>query len=187
MPEVTECAFFGGAREKLNRLGLKCIWNELENVLTDFELHSGNRNNITGRLSLRNLIDERFRSLVAWQLKRGGYWAGCHKIYGIRAYLGVRMQFSVTPQSDRLFVDLQYLCDGIIRGQIDVGALVVPSDNPTSLPKGHVARYSDAVKAVERARASDLPLAVLALEHDGPGPALIKRQTRQGKKLAGKT
>lgn len=184
MPELKECAFFGGAPEKIDRLGLKCIWNELESILTDFEPHIGNRNNISGRLSLRKLIDERFRSLVAWQLKRGGYWAGCHKIDGIRAYLGVRMQLSVTPESDRLFVDLQYLCDGITRGQIDVGVLVVPSDNPI---EARVARYSDAVKAVERARASDLPLAVLALEHDGPGPALIKRQTRQGKKLAGKT
>ena len=93
------------------------------------------------------------------------------------------MQFSVTPESDRILVDLHYLCNGIIEGRIDVGVLVVASNN--SFPNRRVARYSDAVKAVERARASDLPLAVLALEHDGPGPALSKRLTRQGKKLIG--
>jgi hypothetical protein len=166
MPELIERAFFGGAKEKVNRLGLEYIWNELESVLTDFEVQRENRNNATDRLSLRKLLDERFRSLVAWEFKRRGYWIGCHKIDGIRAYLGVRMQFFVTPESDRLLVDLHYLCNGIIEGQVDVGVLVVPSNN--SFPNRRVARYSDAVKAVERARACDLPLAVLALEHDGP-------------------
>lgn len=166
MPELIERAFFGGAKQKVNRLGLEYIWNELESVLTDFEVQRENRNNATDRLSLRKLLDERFRSLVAWEFKRRGYWIGCHKIDGIRAYLGVRMQFFVTPESDRLLVDLHYLCNGIIEGQVDVGVLVVPSNN--SFPNRRVARYSDAVKAVERARACDLPLAVLALEHDGP-------------------
>jgi hypothetical protein len=183
MPELTDRAFFGGAQAKLNRLGLNHIWSELESALTDFELHRENRNNATHRLNLRKFLDERLRSLVAWEFKRRGYWTACHKIDGICAYLGVRMQFSVTPESDRLLVDLHYLCNGIIEGRIDVGALVVPSNN--SFLTDRVARYTDAVKAVERARASDLPLAVLALEHDGPGPALIKRQTRQGRKPAG--
>lgn len=106
----------------------------------------------------------------------------CHTVNGTRVCLGVEIQFSVPAASDLIFVDLQYLCDEIIAGQIDVGVIVVPSDKLAYFLTDRVARYTDAVKAVERARATDLPLAVLALEHDGPGPALKKRQTRQGQK-----
>lgn len=77
---------------------------------------------------------------------------------------------------------MQHLRDEITEGRIDVGVIVVPSNKLAYFLTDRVARYTDAVKAVERARASDLPLAVIALEHDGPGPALMKRQTRQGKK-----
>jgi hypothetical protein len=94
--------------------------------------------------------------------------------------LGVEVQFSA--RSDLLIVDVQHLRDEITEGRIDVGVIVVPSNKLAYFLTDRVARYTDAVKAVERARASDLPLAVLALEHDGSGPALIKRQTRQGKK-----
>jgi len=76
-----------------------------------------------------------------------------------------------------------HLRDAMTAGSIDIGVIVAPSDKFAYFLTDRVARYSDAVKAVERARATDLPLAVLGLEHDGPGVALPKKQTRQGKQL----
>jgi hypothetical protein len=43
MPKLTERVFFGGADEKLHRLGLRSIWNELETVLTSFEFRFNHR------------------------------------------------------------------------------------------------------------------------------------------------
>lgn len=37
---------------------------------------------------------------------------------------------------------------------------------------------SDAKRHVREARADDLPLVLLALEHDGPGPVLAKQAKR---------
>jgi len=137
---------------------------------------------------LRKLIDARFRSTSGWKGKRFGgvNWTRCHKIGEIRVCLGAQIQLSVSAESDLLLVDLQYLRDEIAGGKIDVGVIVVPSDKLAYFLTNGVVRYSDAVTAVERAQASYLPLVVLALEHDGLGPSLIKGQPGHGKKRTAK-
>jgi hypothetical protein len=188
MPKLTERAFFGGTDERLNRLGLTNVWQELENILTNFQLCLDKGENTDHGIVLRKLIHARFRSTSGWKGKRSGgvNWTRCHRIGEIRVCLGAQIQLSVSAKSDLLLVDLQYLCDEIAGGRIDVGAIVVPSDKLAYSLADGVVRYSDAVRAVERAQASYLPLAVLALEHDGLGPSLIKGQPGHGKKRTAK-
>jgi hypothetical protein len=45
----------------------------------------------------------------------------------------------------------------------------------------HHYRASDAKRHIREARAEDLPLVLLALEHDGPAPALKKQAKRERK------
>jgi hypothetical protein len=185
MPKIADRKFFNGTNEKLDRLGLKGLWQELETLLTRFELLVVEARDSNGGAAVRVLIDDRFRTAGGWENKATGGvdWTKCRTVNGTRVCLGVEIQFSA--RSDLLIVDVQHLRDEITEGQIDVGVIVVPSNKLAYFLTDRVARYTDAVKAVERARASDLPLVVLALEHDGPGPALMKRQTRQGKRVAG--
>jgi hypothetical protein len=185
MPKIADRKFFNGTNEKLDRLGLRGLWQELETLLTRFELLVVEARDSNGGAAVRVLIDDRFRTAGGWENKpTGGVdWTKCRTVNGTRVCLGVEIQFSA--RSDLLIVDVQHLRDEITEGRIDVGVIVVPSNKLAYFLTDRVARYTDAVKAVERARASDLPLVVLALEHDGPGPALMKRQTRQGKKVAG--
>ncbi len=184
MPKITERTFFNGTDEKLDRLGLRVIWKQLEGVLISFELRVTERKDANGGAAVREIFDSRFREVGGWENRQTGGvdWTKCHTVNGARGCLGVEIQFSA--RSDLLIVDVQHLRDEITAGRIDVGVIVVPSDKLAYFLTDRVARYTDAVKAVERARAADLPLAVLALEHDGPGLALKKRQTRQGKKGA---
>jgi hypothetical protein len=184
MPNVTEHIFFGGAQQKLDRLGLKGIWNELEDVLTGFQVRHYKHDRKNPGVVLRSLLDNRFRSLSNWNENQGEGvdWIGCRTVNGTRVCLGVEIQFSVTAQSDLLFVDLQYLYDEIVAGRIDVGVMVVPSTKLASSLTDDVATYRDAVTGIQRAGATHYPIAVLALEHDRPGPALTKRRTRQGEK-----
>jgi hypothetical protein len=185
MPKIADRTFFNGTNEKLDRLGLRGLWQELETLLVNFELLVVEARDSNGGAAVRVLIDDRFRTAGGWQNKATGGvdWTKCQTVNGTRVCLGVEIQFSA--RSDLLIVDVQHLRDEITEGRIDVGVIVVPSNKLAYFLTDRVARYSDAVKAIERARASDLPLAVLALEHDGSGPALIKRQTRQGKTRAG--
>jgi hypothetical protein len=181
MPRITERRYFDGSEERLSRLGLETTWSQLEEVLTGFELRLREERDANGGAALRERLDERFAGAGGWERKQSGGvdWTKCQVINGTRVCLGVEVEFSA--RSDLLIVDVAHLRDEITAGRIDVGVIVVPSDRTAYFLTDRVARYTDAVTAVERARATDLPLAVLALEHDAPGPALKKKRTRQGK------
>lgn len=181
MPTIVAQEFFGGALERVHRLGLDPLWREMLEILTDFTLALEERRDANGAAEIRSLLDGRFEGAGDWRKKQSGDvdWTKCHSVNGTRVCIGVEVQFS--GRSDLLIVDVVHLRDGLTAGQIDVGIIVVPSDRLAVFLTDRVARFSDAVKAVERARAQDLPLAVLGLEHDGPGPAFAKRRTRQGR------
>lgn len=181
MPKITDRESFDGATERVVRLGLLPLWSELEKIIVGFELLVEERRNANGAAEIRALLDQRFRIAQGWTSRTSGGvdWTKCHSVNGTSVCLGVEVQFS--GRSDLLIVDVVHLRDEIIAGRIDVGVIVAPSDRLAVFLTDRVARYTDAVKAVERARAQDLPLIVLGVEHDGPGPFLKKRQTRQGR------
>lgn len=167
--------------ERVTRLGLSPVWSELEEVITSFELLVAETRDANGGAEVRSIIDKRFHQFEGWSTKivGGVDWTKCLAINGASVCLGVEIQFS--GRSDLLIVDVVHLRDEITAGRIDAGVIVVPSDRLAVFLTDRVARFTDAVKAVQRARAEDLPLIVLGVEHDGPGPPLEKRRTRQGR------
>jgi len=181
MPKISDRLAFDGAEERITRLGLQPLWRELEQILTGFDLRVEERRDANGAAEIRAVFDERFRLAGGWTKKQTGGvdWTKCHTVNGTSVCLGVEIQFS--GRSDLVIVDVVHLREELIAGQIDAGILVVPSNRLATFLTDRVARYSDAVSAVERARAQDLPLLVIAVEHDGPGIALAKRRTRQGR------
>lgn len=181
MPRIQERRNFNGAEERLSRLGLKALWSELEGVLCGFELEIEERKDANSGAEIRSRFDARFQELGGWDKRSSGGvdWTKCHAVNGTRVCLGVEIQFSA--RSDLLIVDVSHLRDEITAGSIDVGVIAVPSDSTAVFLTDRVARFSDAVVAVTRARAEDLPLVVLGLAHDGVGLALPKRRTRQGR------
>jgi hypothetical protein len=134
-----------------------------------------------GGASIRSIFDERFAGAGGWSKKQTGDvdWTKCHTVNGTRVCIGVEVQFS--GRSDLLVVDVAHLREQVNAGLIDTGVLVVPSDSLGVYLTDRAAKFADALKAIERSRAEDLPLAVLGIDHDGPGPPLPKRKTRQGK------
>ena len=181
MTLLIERKSYDGAEERIQRLGLQPLWNELERVLGGFQLCVEERRDANGGAAVRDMIDAAFMQAGGWKkLQTGGVdWTKCKTVNGTRVCLGVEIQFS--GRSDLLIVDVAHLRDEIIEGSIDVGVMVVPSDRLGKFLTDRGPKFADATRAIERARAQDLPLIVLALEHDGPGPALAKRRTRQGR------
>ncbi|MBI4306599.1 MAG: hypothetical protein HY678_09815, partial [Chloroflexi bacterium] len=116
-----------------------------------------------------------------WAKKTSGGidWIKCRAVNGGRICLGVEIQ--VSGRSDLLIVDVTHLREGIQRGDIDVGIVVVPSDSLRPFLTDRAPGFKDGVRAVVRARAEEFPLIVLGIEHDGTGPALVKERTRQGR------
>jgi len=181
MPHIVERKNYDGALERIRRLGLSSLWEEIETILTSFRLLIVEERDANGGAAVRDLLDAAFFLAGGWsKLVSGGVdWTKCKTVNGTKVCVGVEIQFS--GRSDLLIVDVAHLRDEIITGAIDIGVMVVPSDRLGRYLTDRGPRFSDATRAVERARAEDLPLVVLALEHDGTGPALPKRRTRQGK------
>jgi hypothetical protein len=180
MPTIASQRSFDGAEERIARLGLAPLWQELITIISSFDLRVEERRDANGGAAIRSLLDQRFLSAEGWTNRQSGAvdWTKCHSLNGSRVCLGVEVQLSA--RSDLLIVDVQHLRDAITAGDIDVGVIVVASDRLAFFLTDRVARYSDAVIAIDRARAEDLPLMVVGIEHDGPGTPLAKRRTRQG-------
>ncbi len=177
MPRIVEEEFYNGARERLDRLGLTPVLDDLRAILTGFDLRVKEERDANGGAAVRRLIDQRFTA--RWTKAQTGDvdWVTCRVVNGTRVCLGVEIQMSA--RSDLIVMDLVHLRRALVNGLIDVGVLVVPSDRLGVFLTDRAPRMSDAKRHVQEARADDLPLALLAIEHDGPGPALAKQRKRR--------
>src|SRR5579872_7146764 len=128
MPKIVQRENFDGTLERVSRLGLSNLWSELEGIITGFDLLVEERKDSNGGAAIRSMMDERFREVQGWANKSSGGvdWTKCHAINGANVCMGVEIQFSA--RSDLLIVDVGHLRDDITVGRIDVGIIVVPSD-----------------------------------------------------------
>jgi hypothetical protein len=181
MPQIVQAKAYNGAMKRIDRLGLTALYAELEEILTGFDLLVKEGKDSNGGAAVRDLIDIRFALAHGWiKTQTGGIdWIKSVELVDASPCLGVEIQ--VSSRSDLLIVDVCHLRERIELGELDVGVLVVPSDALALFLTDRGPSYSDALVAVSRARAEDLPLIVLSIEHDGPGPSLQKRRTRQGR------
>ena len=178
MARIVEEAFYNGALQKLERLGLRGLIDEIRSVLTGFPLLVQETTDSNGGAALRKLIDQGFESAGGWTKKVTGDvdWTKCHTVNGTQVCVGVEVQ--VSARSDLLVMDIVHLRDAIEAGLIDVAVLVIPSDRLSNFLTDRAPSMSDAKRHVGHAKADDLPLILMAVEHDGPGQALVKQKKR---------
>lgn len=181
MPHITEEQPYDGVQERIVRLGLGSLLNEVRTLLTSFDLRVKEEKDANGGAAVRRMIDARFAQYQGWKIKKAGDvdWIKCHSIDGAQVCLGVEVQFSA--RSDLLVMDIIHLRKALIAGKIDAGILVVPSDRLSVFLTDRGPSISDAKRHVREARAEDLPLLLIALEHDGPGEPLAKQEKRARK------
>lgn len=182
MPKQTEEFHYNGARERIARLGLSTLIDEVKSITTGFDLRLKEEKDANGGAAVRKLIDAQFEKARGWTKKKTGDvdWTKCKIVNGTRICVGVEVQFSA--RSDLLAIDVHHLRRAIIAGDIDIGMLVVPDDTLAVFLTDRGPKMSDAKRHVEEARAQDLPLVLLALRHDGPGSALAKQAKRRSKR-----
>ena len=177
MPKLTDEVPFGGAVEKMTRLGLTPLYREVQEILEGFPLLVKEAKNANGGKAVRVLLDARFeeRQATGWKKRQTGGvdWTKCLVVNGTEVCIGVEVQMSA--RSDLIIIDLIHLRLALTRGTIDVGILVVPSDRLGPFLTDRGPRLADARRMVREARVEDLPIILLGLEHDGPGPALPKQ------------
>lgn len=182
MPKITEEFLYNGASEKVSRLGLSALLEEVRSIATGFELLVKEAKDANGGAAVRKLLDLQFEKSGTWIKKQTGDvdWTKCKIVNGTRVCLGVEVQFSA--RSDLLAIDVHHLRRAIISGQIDIGVLLVPDNGLAVFLTDRGPKMSDAKRHVEEARAQDLPLILISLRHDGPGIPLEKQLKRKFKK-----
>lgn len=178
MPIISQEISFNGALQRAERLGLNKLLDELREILTNFELRVKEEKDANGGAAVRKLIDARFKEIGGWEKKQTGGidWTKCQVVNGTRVCIGAEVQFSA--RSDLVIIDIIHLRKSISEGGIDIGVLVVPDDRLSIFLTDRGPSMSDARKHVREARAEDLPLLLIALLHDGPGPPLAKQYKR---------
>jgi hypothetical protein len=156
-------------------LGIKGLADEVRTIATGFTLLVKEEKDSNGGAAVRKLIDAEFAKAKGWTKKQTGGvdWTKCQIVNGTRVCVGVEVQFSA--RSDLLVMDVIHLRKAIRDGHIDVGILMVPSDRLAVFLTDRGPSFADAKRHVLESRAEDLPLILLAVEHDGSGPGLAKQ------------
>ncbi|MBI3281148.1 MAG: hypothetical protein HYZ57_15040 [Acidobacteria bacterium] len=126
---------------------------------------------------MRQLIDAAFQHDGTWECKKAGDidWRKCKHLNGTEVCLGVEVQISA--RDELLYKDILHLRTRIVQGDIDVGIIVVPSDRLQSYLRDRTPSASYARRVIKETDADRLPIVLVEIEHDGPGPALQKRVT----------
>src|SRR5207302_6565554 len=125
---------------------------------------------------LRQTIDARFAAFGGWIKKPVG---GIDWSKESSRGAGVGVEVQVSGRSEMLAVDILHLSAELLAGRIDVGVIIVPDDILSRYLTDRTPNFRTAVRHID-ARASDLPLRVLAFRHTATGPALEKMRTNLG-------
>jgi hypothetical protein len=102
--------------------------------------------------------------------------------------MGVEIQ--VSGRSDLLARDIVHIRNSLQDSHIDVGVIVVPSDEFEDLLTDRVANFSYAVRYVEQElrEAQTYPMVLIAVEHDGYSdvalPKMVTNKVKGGKRAS---
>jgi len=134
---------------------------------------------------VRELIDAQFSKYQDWiQSKSGDIdWTKRFRYnQTIVSRIGVEVQ--VSGRSDLLARDIVHIRNNLQDSHIDVGVIIVPSDDFEYRLTDRVANFSYAVQYVEKElrEAQSYPIVLIAVEHDGyTEKPLPKKTTNRGK------
>jgi hypothetical protein len=182
MTQIVREEYFDGSKEKLERLGLWALIDEIKSAITSFPLNLKKEIHANGAATLREMIDDALRDVGDWTNAASGDvdWIKCRVLDGVRVCVGVEIQMSA--RSDLIFRDIVHFQKQMREGQIDVCVEVLPSDAMSPYLTDRTPRFSDGVRVIKEMRADDLPIVFIAIEHNGfCDVALGKRLTNIGK------
>lgn len=180
--KLTTIKFYGGARDKVCRLGLADLYLELQQILLDTRIELLEESEANGAAHIREALDKSFEKGKDWIKKVSG---GIDWIKRLRynQTLMVRMgvEIQVSARSDMLIRDVVHLRNSLQQGEIDIGIIVVPSVRLQSFLTDRTPSLKDALRYVEQEfkEATTFPIVIIAIEHDAPGKALPKKKTNK--------
>jgi len=167
------------------RLGLAHIFLELQEILIATQVLVLDEKQANSAGVVRERIDAKFGEYPEWELNKSGDidWMKRFRYnQTIVSRIGVEIQ--VSGRSDLLARDIVHIRNNLQDSHIDVGVIVVPSDEFEFRLTDRVANYSYAIRYVEEElrEAQAYPIIMIAGEHDGfDDQPLPKKRTNRGR------
>ena len=188
MAKINSVQPYDGAEKKIERLGLQPLVDEVMSLIRNTAILLSEQVEANGAAAIRELLDATFIKTKTWQSKKAGDvdWSKCKVVNGTRVCVGVEIQ--VSARSELLYKDILHLKNRVVGGDIDLGIIIVPSNRLHSFLPDRTPSKSYAEKVIKEQDADRLPILLIEMEHDGPGPALPKKITntsRRGKPARG--
>jgi hypothetical protein len=182
MAKINSVKNFDGAQNKVSRLGLQLLLDEVKSLMESTCILLLEEKKKNGAAVIREMIDASFAQSKTWELKKSGDvdWTKCKVVNGTRVCVGVEVQ--VSARSEMLYKDILHLKTRIMTGDIDIGIIIVPSDRLQSFLPDRTPSFSYAKKVIAEQDADRLPIIVIEIEHDGPGPPLPKKLTNESRR-----
>lgn len=179
---------YNGVLQKIERLGLTDLVQEVRDVLGSFQLLIQEGRHVNGAAAIREMMDDAFRAVnerkedQGWRVAKSGAvdWTKCYQVNGTNVCVGVEVQ--VSGRSAMLSVDIIHLRDAVATGNLDVCIIVVPDDELARHITDRAPNVAEAKHFVHKSRSEDLPILIMAFRHDGIGPKLEKKRTNRGKR-----
>jgi hypothetical protein len=177
MAKINSVTAYDGAEKKIQRLGLQPLVDEVTSLVRGTLIEVAEQAEANGAAAIRQLLDATFLATHTWQSKKAGDvdWSKCKVVNGTKVCVGVEIQ--VSARSELLYKDILHLKNRITGGDIDLGIIVVPSNRLHSFLPDRTPSKSYAEKVIKEQDADRLPILLIEMEHDGPGPPLPKRTT----------
>lgn len=175
--KITEIKFYNGSREKICHLGLSTLFLEVQEILLNTKIDLLEEKDANGAAEVRKMIDASFEKGIDWtKISSGGIdWQ--KKIRFNRTFIAViGVEIQVSSRSDLLIRDIIHLRNKIQSGEIEVGIIVVPSNNMQQYLPDRTPSLKDAIKYIEQEfpEAMKYPIVLIGIEHDGAGQPLKK-------------
>jgi len=148
--KITKIKFYGGARDKVCRLGLADLFIEVQQIFFDTDITLLEEKQANGAAFIREAIDANFSKAGEWNKNTTG---GIDWIKRIRynksiiARMGVEIQ--VSARSDLLIRDIVHLRNSLQDGEIDIGVIVVPDERLQFFLPDRTPSFKDAIRYIE--------------------------------------
>lgn len=182
--KITQIKYYGGAREKVCRLGIANLFLELQDILLQTKIEVEERVEANGAAAIRECIDASFVTAGDWvKTASGGVdWVKRFR-YNSTFIVRLGVEIQVSARSDLLIRDIVHLRNSLQSAEIDAGVIVVPDDRLQPLLPDRTPSFKDAIRYIEEEfkEAMTFPIIVIAVEHDKAGKPLPKKKTNKGK------
>jgi hypothetical protein len=179
--KITQGKFYDGAEDKIKRLGLSSLFSEVNEILSETKVFLLEEKESNGAKPIREAIDADFERRGGWTKKVTGgvdWIKEAHYNESVIVRLGVEIQ--VSTRSDLVIRDIVHLRNSLQSGEIDVGVIVVPDKHLPTFTGSRSPTWRETIKYFEEEfkEAMTFPIALIGVEHDGPGPALPKQKRK---------